>query len=100
MSGIDTVREHILSVTGSHHGIALGAAVYSPQDQPMGANYLMVQSITQATIFTLDGSTPSATNGFVLLTTQSPVLIGMGTSVIPKFLRAASGAILQYQWLE
>ena len=100
MSGIDTVREHILSVTGSHHTVTLGTGTYSPQDQPMGANYLMVQSITQATIFTLDGSVPSATNGFVLLTTHSPILIGMGTSVFPRFLRAASGAILQYQWLE
>jgi len=100
MTGIDTVREHILSVTGSHHGVSLGTAAYSPQDQPMGANYLMVQSLTQATYYTLDGSTPSATNGFSLLTTQNPILIGMGTSVIPRFLRAASGAILQYQWLE
>jgi len=100
MAEIVTTRENILSVTGAHHNVSLGTGVYSPQDQPIGANYLMVQSITQATIFTLDGSTPSATNGFVLLTTQSPVLIGMGTSVIPRFLRAASGAILQYQWLE
>ena len=100
MSEITTVREHILSVIGSHHNVSLGTAVYSPQDQPNGANYLMVQSITQSTIFTLDGSTPSATNGFVLLVTQSPILIGMGTSVIPRFIRAASGAILQYQWLE
>lgn len=100
MSGIDTVREHILSVSGSHHGIALGTGIYSPQDQPMNSNYLMVQSLTQATYYTLDGSNPSATNGFLLLTTQPPLLIQMGTSVIPKFLRAASGAVLQYQWLE
>lgn len=96
---IVTTREHILSVTGSHHNVTLGTGVFSPQDKPMDANYLMVQSITQATIFTLDGSTPAAGNGFLLLTTQSPVLIGMGTSVIPMFLRAAGGAILQYQWL-
>lgn len=90
----------LLGVTGSHHGITLGAAVYSPQDQPIDARYLMVQSLTQATYFTLDGSTPSATNGFSLLTTQSPILIQMGLNVVIKFLRAASGAILQYQWIK
>jgi len=100
MPEIQTVREHILSVTGTHHGVALGTGSFSPQDQPIGANYLMVQSHTQNTYFTLDGSTPSATNGFVLLTTMAPILIGMGTSVFPKFLRVASGAVLQYQWLE
>ena len=97
---IQTVREHITSVTGAHHGIALGTGVYSPQDQPNDSNYLMVQSHTQNTYFTLDGTTPSATNGFVLLTTMAPIKIDMGTSVFPKFLRVASGAVLQYQWLE
>ena len=90
----------LLGVTGDHHGYTLGAAVYSPQDQPSGARYLMVQSITQATYYTLDGSTPSATNGFLLLTTQAPVLLPAGGNVVFKFLRAASGAILQYQWIK
>jgi len=100
MSMLDTLEEPMPSVSGSHHGIALGSAVYSPQDRPINANVLMVQTHTQNVYYTLDGSTPSAVNGFVLLTTQNPIFIQMGTSVIPQFLRAASGAVLQYQWLE
>jgi len=90
----------IKGVTGSHKGVALGTGVYSPQDAPMDARYLMVQSLAQATYFTLDGSTPSATNGFSLLTTYPPVLIEAGSNVIFKFLRGASGAVLQYQWIK
>ena len=97
---IDSNVGNILSVTGSHHGVTLGAGVYSPQDQPIGANFLMVQTHTQSVYYTIDGSTPSATNGFVLLAVQNPIYIPMGTSVILKFLRAASGAVLQYQWVE
>ncbi len=90
----------LLGVTGSHHGITLGTGVYSPQDQPIDARYLMVQSLAQATYFTLDGSTPSATSGFSLLATQPAVLIPMGLNVVLKFLRGASGAVLQYQWIK
>jgi hypothetical protein len=97
---IDSNIGNLLSVVGGHKGVALGAAVYSPQDKPIAANYLMVQTHTQNVYYTIDGSTPSATNGFVLLATQNPVYIPMGTSVIPMFIRAASGAVLQYQWVE
>jgi len=88
------------TITTSHKGVALGAGVFSPQDRPTGSERLMVQTHTQNVYYTLDGSTPSATNGFVLLTTQNPIIILVGHGVVPNFLRAAGGAILQYQWIE
>jgi hypothetical protein len=88
------------SIRTAHKGVALGAGVYSPQDERYGAERLMVQTHTQNVWYTLDGSTPSATNGFVLLATQPPIIINVGAGVIPNFLRAASGAVLQYQWIE
>ena len=87
-------------ISTSHKGVALGAGVFSPQDEHYGAEYLMVQTHTQNVYYTLDGSTPSAANGFVLLTTQNPIIINIGKGVTPMFLRAASGAVLQYQWIE
>jgi len=92
--------EDTWKITTSHKGYTLGAAIFSPQDRPTGSEHLMVQTHTQNVYYTLDGSTPSATSGFVLLTTQNPIIIEIGAGVIPKFLRAASGAILQYQWIE
>jgi hypothetical protein len=88
------------TIKTAHKGVALGAGVYSPQDERYGAERLMVQTHTQNVWYTLDGSTPSATNGFVLLATQSPIIIVVGKGVVPNFLRAASGAVLQYQWIE
>jgi hypothetical protein len=60
----------------------------------------MVQTHTQNAYYTLDGTTPSATVGFLLLATQNPIMIHIGAGVTPKFFRAASGALLQYQWIE
>ena len=88
------------TITTSHKGVALGAAAFSPQDRPTGSEFLMVQTHTQNVYYTLDGSTPSAANGFVLLTTQNPIIINVGKGVTPNFIRAASGAVLQYQWIE
>lgn len=87
-------------ITTGHKGVALGAAVFSPQDRPTGSEHLMVQTHTQNTYYTLDGTTPSATVGFLLLATLGPIMIHIGAGVTPKFLRAASGAVLQYQWIE
>ena len=88
------------TIMTAHRGIALGAGAYSPQDRPTGSEHLMVQAHTQNIYYTLDGSTPSATNGFVLLTTQPPIVILVGKGVVPNFIAAAGGAILQYQWIE
>ena len=89
-----------MNILTAHGNAALGSGVMSPSNKPKEAKYLMVQTHTQNAYYTLDGSTPSATNGFLLLVTQSPIYISMGHGVVPQFLRAASGAVLQYQWIE
>ena len=88
------------NISTGHKNITLPAGVYSPQDRPGASEHLLVQAHTQNVWYTLDGTTPSATKGFVLLTTQNPIIIPIGNGVLPMFLRAASGAILQYQWIE
>jgi len=88
------------SISTGHKSVSLPAGAWSPQDQPGASEHLMVQCHTQNVWYTLDGSTPSATKGFVLLTTQNPIILSIGHGVTPMFLRAASGAVLQYQWIE
>lgn len=100
MPEIIYMREYPKNPVGSHGSETMGAGVFSPTGKTSNTQFLMVQAITQNAIFTLDGSTPSATNGFLLLTTQAPFYIPIGTNTTPKFLRAASGTILQWQWIE
>lgn len=88
------------SPMGTHHAVTLGAAVFSPQDMPNGARYLSISSHTQNSRYTLDGSTPAATVGFLLPKDSAPVLIEMGTGVIVNIIRESAGAVLQYQWLK
>lgn len=65
---------------------------------PNGANGLLVQCTGQNVRYTLDGSTPSSTNGFVLYATSSPVIIVAGSDDTSlKFIETAASAVLIYQ---
>ena len=95
------INPHDLAATGDHNAVTLGTAVFSPSTPPGGANYLMVQAVTQNVRYTLTvGVNPAATIGFQLVASAAPIIIALGRGVNPRFIREAAGAILQYQWLE
>lgn len=92
---------HNLAANGDHNATILGTAVYSPSAPAGGANYLMVQAVTQNIRYTLTvGVNPTATVGFQLVASAVPTIIVMGRGVNPRFIREAAGAVLNYQWLE
>jgi hypothetical protein len=65
---------------------------------PAGATKLMIQCSTQAIRYTLDGSTPSATQGFYLTANAAPVTIPISSGTIVQIAVVASGAWVNYQW--
>lgn len=88
---------------GTMDDTALGAGVVtlaSLKAKPAGATAVMMQTIAQAVYYTMDGSTPSATHGYVLAAGAAPVIIGVKNASLVKFLRAADGALLQLQWMK
>lgn len=80
---------------GPHRTETVGASAFSPVT-PNGATCLMVQALTQNVRYTLDGTTPTATVGFQLLTTSAPIRIELVEGCFPQFFREQNGAILQY----
>lgn len=82
---------------GRHQAETLGAAVFAPTVENK-ATHILVQAITQNIRYTIDsGQPPTAAIGFLLLTTEAPVIIPLRGSTI-RFLRDNAGAILQYQF--
>lgn len=66
--------------------------------RPVGATKIMLQSLAQNARFTMDGTDPTATVGFQLLTTAPPIIIPMGSRATIKIIEEAATAAVQYQW--
>ena len=82
---------------GAHTSTALGAGVVTPT-VPLRANAVMLQSGVEATRYTLNGTTPSASVGFVLAADAVPIVIPLKRGTVLKYIRAASGAVLEQQF--
>lgn len=92
------VPEGVVPVA-AHKTETLGGSAFSPTGMPNQAKYLLVQALAQNARYTLDGTAPSATVGFQLKSTDTPILIAIGKGMVPAFFREQSGTILQYCWM-
>lgn len=84
----------------THQSSVMAAGVFDI-NVPKGAYEIRLQAVTQNVRYTLDGSDPSPTSGFVLVAGNDPIVIPMinGRTTL-KVSRAAGGAILEYQFGE
>lgn len=84
---------------GRHLAETLGAGVFTPAVEN-GANYILVQAITENIRYTIDeGTPPTSAIGFLLIANDpTPLLIPVGGTRLVRFIRETSGAILQYQF--
>lgn len=73
---------------------ALSAAVTLAR--PEDANFLLIQAETQNVRVTLDGTTPTATVGF-LLTAGDPVTV-LPVHEDVKAIEVTASAVINYQW--
>lgn len=64
---------------------------------PVGAHACILSTTTQNVWVTFDGSTPSATNGLLLLSSAGPLFLPIATGL--TFLNAVSGGIVNICWL-
>lgn len=65
---------------------------------PDGATKLLAQALTQNVRFTLDGSAPTASRGFLLAAGDPPVVIPLGSGTTIKVIQESATADLEYQW--
>lgn len=85
------------AVIGSHtQNSSLSSAVTVTLTS--GANGLLVQCTGTNVRYTLDGTTPTSTTGFVLYATANPVLLlASNDDTQFKFIESAASAVLIYQ---
>ena len=82
---------------GAHtRNASLGSAV--TLTPPAGATKILIQAMTNDVRFTLDSSAPSATNGFIMIADDPPLLIPLAPDVTVRVIQDAAGAEIQYQW--
>lgn len=77
----------------------LGAGVLSPTN-PVRTNGVWLQAQVQNIYWTMNGTTPTTSLGFLLVAAAPPIFVPTdGGKAQLKFLRASSGAILQRQYV-
>lgn len=82
---------------GAHTSNALISAA-TTLTLPEGANSILIQVSGRDLRYTLDGTTPTATLGFLLLSGSAPVRIDFTPGVILRVIESAATATLQYQF--
>lgn len=65
---------------------------------PAGADRIALAASGQDVRFTLDGTAPTATNGFPLVAGAAAVVIVLPVGATLKVIQAAATATLQEQW--
>jgi hypothetical protein len=67
---------------------------------PSGANGLLMQATGQNIRYTLDGSTPTASKGFVLVSNAAPVLVTFPTDdTVVTVIEATASAAVEFQFV-
>lgn len=83
---------------GSHQNKA-AASVQTFSPDP-GADGALIQATAQNLRMTLDGTTPTATIGFQLATTQPPLYVPVPGGAAIKVIQETSGGVVQLQWVK
>lgn len=85
----------------THHSTILGAVALT-LSLPLHARGILIQAVSQNIRFTMDGTTPTASTGFQIVAGDPPVFIELtqNNRLVLKFIREASGAVLEYEYSE
>lgn len=65
---------------------------------PEGATKLLVSCDTKNVRFTLKGTTPTTTLGFLITAGNEEKIIPLGDDTVIKVIQVEATAVLQYQW--
>jgi len=63
---------------------------------PTGCSEVLVQATVQNIRYTVNGTNPTASSGFVLISGNDPISIPVTKNTVLKFISESAGAILQH----
>lgn len=94
------MRQGAYSPVDAHTEITAGAAAQTLTPKPIRATGMLAQSVNEASVFTIDGTDPTVTPGFLLPKELLPVYIPVNDEVTITVARAGtSDASFRYQWV-
>ena len=70
----------------------------SNEGAPLHVSKLMLGAATQSLRYTLDGTTPTATVGFLVKAGEPPHIIALGEDVTVKIIEVSATCVESYQW--
>ena len=83
---------------GSHNQDATISSATTLTKPSSGAAKLLIQAVDQNVRFTLDGTAPTTSKGFVLKADWPPILLQVGTGVTVKVIEETATGGVEYQW--
>lgn len=83
---------------GPHQQDATISSATTLSKPAWGASKLLIQAVDQNLRMTLDGTTPTASKGFVLEADKPPVLVYVGEGVTVKVIEETATGGVEYQW--
>lgn len=87
-----------LDIVGSHTSSRTISSA-SGITAPTGSSAIIMQAITQNVRYTIDGSTPTTTEGFQLKAGDPPVMVPLGFNASINVIQEAPTAVLSWQWV-
>jgi hypothetical protein len=85
---------------GSHgYDATISAATVLSRPAGFSPDGVLLQAIDQDVSFTIDGTTPTASIGFVIKAGADPVLIDMSGGQTLTVIEVTATATVQYQWV-
>lgn len=98
-NGVTVNPAHVWQLVGSHtQNTSLSSAVTITISA--NVNALLMGAQTQNVLYTLDGTMPTATKGFVLVAGAAPTLVPVVEGQTVKVIEATASAKLDYQMLK
>jgi len=91
-----TQEDSFIPIGGHESGEDISSAV--ELTAPATATKLLIQAVTQNVRYTIDGTTPTATLGFLLTAGDPPGIIYFGADMQVQVIEETATASLQYQW--
>ena len=99
MAGVTVQPAYVQQVIGTHTQNTSLSSVVSVT-VPALANGVIIGAQTKSVFFTLDGTDPTDTKGFILVADQAATLVPVYSGQVLKFIEAAASAKLDYQFVK
>ncbi len=83
---------------GAHQQDATVSSATTLTKPGSGASKLLIQAVDQNLRFTLDGTAPTTSKGFVLKADWPPLLLQVGEGVTVRVIEETATGGVEYQW--